>query len=119
MSFSWWATPIPAEYRATFPAKFEAMILDEAKRRAEMLCHLGYPEAEVRLRVRAHLRWDYELHGLPAAAKQVDAVIGEVVARLAPRKAAAAAPRALPAASTPPKAEPPAKAKKGKGKKRR
>ena len=103
MSFSWWATPIPAEYRATFPAKFETMLLDETKRRAELLCNLGYPEAEVRLRVRAHLQWDYALQALPAAAKRVDVVIGEVIARLAPRKtvvakpapAKAAEPRAL------------------------
>jgi hypothetical protein len=92
MSFPWWESPVPGEYRATFPAKFQAMLLDETRRRAEILCSLGFAPADVRLRVRAHLAWDYELHPLPKSAARVDEVIAAVCARLGPRPAKTAAP---------------------------
>ena len=94
MSFPWWEAPVPEDYRATFPQKFETMLVDETRRRAQILHSLGYEHAEALLRVRVYLRWDYELHGLPRAAGKLEGVVGEVYGRRT-----AAAPKSAPPAA--------------------
>ena len=125
MSFPWWESSVPVAYRATFPQKLEAMLVAEARRRAEILHSLGYTFAETLLRVRAYLRWDYETGGRPRAAAgalgAVDAVYGrrtrqaELVPTPALAKAAAAKVPAPVAKNASRKAKAPARKKADRG----
>ncbi len=80
MSFPWWDPRVPEAVTRTFASKFEEMLVGGARRQAEILKSLGHDRAYARMRVRGNLRWEFELHNLPAAAKRaedaVDAVYG-------------------------------------------
>jgi hypothetical protein len=80
-SFPWWEPAVPEEYRRTFSEKFERMILEDARRRAQILRALGYERAYARMRVRGNVLWEFEKHKLPAVAKRVEEVVDEVYAR--------------------------------------
>lgn len=78
MSFPWYEVHVPEEYRATFAEKYERMILEDARRRAQILHSLGYDRGHAKLRVRGNLRWEYELHELPTVAKSLDGVVDRI-----------------------------------------
>lgn len=116
MSFPWWESKIPEDYLATFPHKLETMLVEETKRRAQILYSLGFALPEAVARVRAYLRWDYEGSGTPAAVAKLEGVVAEVYARRTGRGPEAPktldAPKALsaPSSGDTPKSLKPAKA---------
>jgi hypothetical protein len=81
MPFSFYDSQVPEEYRRTFPAKLERMIVEEARRRAQILKSLGYDRSYAKMRVRGNLHWEFELGRLPAAAKAAEQVVDEVYGR--------------------------------------
>ena len=81
MPFPWYCSEVPEEYRRTFGAKFERMLIEDARRRAQILKSLGYDRSYAKLRVRGNLRWEFELHRLPDFAKRVEDAVDAVYGR--------------------------------------
>jgi hypothetical protein len=81
MPFPWYRSEVPEDYRRTFAVKFERMLVEDARRRAQILKSLGYDRSYARLRVRGNLRWEFELHELPDFAKKIEDVVDAVYGR--------------------------------------
>jgi hypothetical protein len=81
MPFPWLHPSIPADYRKTFAREAEAATLQELEERAALLCRLRYRKADAAARLRASLRWEYELHRTPKLIDRVDAIVDAVYAR--------------------------------------
>ncbi len=81
MPFSWYDPEIPEEY-ANAGQKAERMYILELGERAALLRRLGYTKKEVTARLRANLKWDFEMNASPAALlKQIKKVVDGVFAR--------------------------------------
>ena len=81
MPFPWLHPSIPATYRATFARTAEAAALRELEDRAALLHRLRYSKARAAERLRANLRWEFELQGPPKLIERVDAIVEAVYAR--------------------------------------
>lgn len=77
MPFVWLHPDVPEAYRCA-DAKAHDMYAREMGERAALLRRLGYSQDEVKARIRGNLRWDFELHGAPAVADEVDTIVDEV-----------------------------------------
>jgi hypothetical protein len=76
--FDWLSPEVPSGYRATFPAKREAMIRRELGEHAALLYRLGYPAEHAKHRLRANLAWEHELHPPVPLAGEVDGIVDEI-----------------------------------------
>jgi hypothetical protein len=79
MPFPWYHPDVPAEL-ADAGQKAAAMYEQELTQRAALLLHLGYSREEAKTRLRANVRWDFELHQAPAHLKRVGAIVDQVYA---------------------------------------
>jgi len=74
MPFPWYEPDIPQEYKAR-PERVQQMYLRELRERAALLMRLGYAKEETALRLRANVRWDFELHDKPVHLARVQEVV--------------------------------------------
>ena len=81
MPFPWCHASIPEDYARSFPRKREAMYLTELEERAALLCRLRYPKAAAVARLKANLRWDFELHRIPKLIDKIDGLVDTVYQR--------------------------------------
>jgi len=81
MPFPWLHPVIPEDYRKTFGRKAEAMYLTELEERAALLYRLRYDRSYAVARLRANVRWDFELHRVPKLVDRVEAIVDAVYAR--------------------------------------
>jgi hypothetical protein len=78
MPFDWWKPTIPEAYRHTFARKHDHMLLEDVRRRAQILRSLGYPRAYARARVHANVRWEFDPRPAPAVVKKFDEIVDDV-----------------------------------------
>ncbi len=81
MPFPWCHPSIAEDYARSFPRKREAMYLTELEERAALLCRLRYPKAATVARLKANLRWDFELHRTPKLLDKVEGIVDGVYQR--------------------------------------
>jgi hypothetical protein len=62
-------------------ARRDAMYRRELEDRAALLYRLGYPEKLAKARLAANVAWDFELHGRPRHAADVERIVNEVYRR--------------------------------------
>jgi hypothetical protein len=74
MSFPWYRPDVPDAY-ASAPEKASRMYEKELGERAALLLRLGYSREEICARLRAEVRWDFELHARPAHLEKVAAIV--------------------------------------------
>lgn len=80
--FDWMKpTAPPKRARKAAAQKRDAMYKDELEDRASLLQRLGYSAEQARKRLRANVDWDFELHGKPRHAAEVDRVVDAVYRR--------------------------------------
>ena len=58
--------------------KRHRMYTRELEDRAELLFRLGYPLERARARLRANVDWDFDLHGRPRHAGEIDRIVDVV-----------------------------------------
>jgi len=75
MPFPYYDSRVHPEQRARTAAKFELMHLADMRRRAEILCAMGYGKEETRRWLRAQVLWEFEMNGRPAFLSRVDEVV--------------------------------------------
>ena len=56
----------------------------ELEDRAGLLFRLGYPAARAKARIRAQVTWDFDLHGAPKHASEIDKIVDAVYRRGGP-----------------------------------
>jgi hypothetical protein len=81
MPFAWYHPTLPLDHARTFFSKSNAMYLGELEERAALLFRLRYSAAHAKQRLRANVRWDFELHRVPAFIDEVDRLVDRVYAR--------------------------------------
>ena len=81
MPFPWCRPTIPEDYARTFSRKREAMYLTELEERAALLCRLKYPKAQAVARLKANVKWDFELHRAPKFLDKVEGIVDGVYQR--------------------------------------
>lgn len=81
MSFSWMNADVPRAYQETSAGKALAQYRDEVKKRAALLMHLGFSEAETAARCRENIEWDFELNGRCPVADEVPELVKAVYRR--------------------------------------
>ncbi len=77
MSFPWLEVPrrsIPASTR-------DEMYRRELEDRAALMYRLGYTKERAKARLRTYVAWDFELHGRPRHAADVDKIVDAVFKR--------------------------------------
>jgi hypothetical protein len=77
MSFDW------LEQRRPKPdnARRDEMYRRELEERAALLYRLGYPALKCKARLKANVGWDFDLHGRPRHAADVDKIVDAVYRR--------------------------------------
>jgi hypothetical protein len=70
MPFPWYHPDVPQEYTVR-PGKTHGLYIQELKDRAALLMRLGYSKEETTSRLTGNVRWDFELHDVPAHLQQV------------------------------------------------
>jgi hypothetical protein len=75
--FEWWE---PKRPRLSGEKRAE-MYRRELEERAALLQRLGYSAKECKRRLAAHVAWDFELHGRPKHAGDVDRIVDGVYKR--------------------------------------
>jgi hypothetical protein len=68
-------SPVPT------PARREEMYRRELEERAALLFRLGYPAKRAKDRLAANVAWDFELHGRPKHASEIDKIVDAVYRR--------------------------------------
>ena len=81
MSFPWLQITTSNSLRKAQQAKAMDMFRQEIKKRASLLLHLGWTQKDATARCKANLSWEFELHGKPPIAGEIDALVGEVFRR--------------------------------------
>ena len=81
MPFPWCHSSVPEDYARSFPRKREAMYLAELEERAALLFRLRYPKAATIGRLRANVRWDFELHRTPKLIDRIESIVDAVYQR--------------------------------------
>jgi hypothetical protein len=74
-------TPSKPHKKIRTSEKRDAMYRRELEERAALLYRLGYPAARAKLRLHANVAWDFELHGKPRHAAEVDKIVDAVYRR--------------------------------------
>jgi hypothetical protein len=79
--FAWKPTPIPQKARERMAEARLAMYRKEIEDRAALLYRLGYPQKQAKERLKGNVAWDFELHGRPKHAAEVDKIVETVYRR--------------------------------------
>jgi len=80
-AFPYYAYEVPAALHHTFAARAHEMSRREIAERAGILMRLGHSQADVTARLKQYVAWEFELHGKPAVAAEVDDLVAQVYAR--------------------------------------
>ena len=67
--------------RLRSPEARHAMYRRELEQRAELLFRLGYSQKRAKERLRMNVGWDFQLHGRPKHAADVDRIVDTVYRR--------------------------------------
>jgi hypothetical protein len=78
MSFDWLERATP---RKRHSQAREEMYRRELEERAALLYRLGYSAKRTKARLAANVTWDFELHGRPRHAGEVDKIVDAVFRR--------------------------------------
>jgi hypothetical protein len=78
MSFDWMQPKPPAKRP---PGRRDEMYRRELEERAALLRRLGFSKDRAAARLRANVSWDFELHGRPRHAADVDRIVDAVYRR--------------------------------------
>jgi hypothetical protein len=81
MSFPWLEVKRPASSNAKAAATRDEMYRHELEDRAALLFRLRFPKERAKARLRANVSWDFELHGRPRHAADIDRVVDAVYRR--------------------------------------
>ena len=73
-----WLIPSP---RRNFNQRRDEMYRRELEERAGLLYRLGYSAVRAKARLRANVAWDFELHGRPRHAAEIDKIVDAVYRR--------------------------------------
>ena len=76
--FDWLEVRRPPAQTATWSDKRKAMIRTELAERAALLRRLGYSSDHAKLRLRAHLTWEYERNPPIPFIDEIDALVDAV-----------------------------------------
>ena len=79
MPFTWYH--VRSNDLTNAPAVAKEAYEREMSERAALLQRLGYAIEEAKARVRANVRWDFELHDQPGHLERVDEIVERVYAR--------------------------------------
>lgn len=80
MSFPWLEVKRPPS-SATTSATRDEMYRQEVEDRASLLFRLGFSKERAKARLRANVGWDFELHGRPRHAVDIDRIVDAVYRR--------------------------------------
>jgi len=84
--FAWTDRPnVVSANAASQSANREAMYRRELEERAALLHRLGRSTSFIKSRLSANMAWDFDLHGKPMPAAEVDKLVDAVVRRLGKR----------------------------------
>lgn len=83
-AFDWWEPHRSATQTATWADKRKTMIRSELEERAALLRRLGYSSDHAKMRLRAHLNWEYERNPPIPFIDEVDALVDAVWKRGSP-----------------------------------
>jgi len=75
--FDWWEARRPPNH-TTWADKRKAMIRDELGERATLLHRLGYSSDHAKMRLRAHLHWEYERNPPVPCVDEIDDLVDAV-----------------------------------------
>jgi hypothetical protein len=75
--FDWMTTPKARHNNQ----RRDEMYRRELEDRASLLYRLGYPARRTKARLAANVAWDFELHGRPRHAAEVDKIVDAVYRR--------------------------------------
>lgn len=81
MSFKWYDSNIPKEYKDTFPQKFIDMRLKEVEKHAKLLYRLRYDKVYAKKRIKDDIIWEYELTSIPSIINKVDEIIDKIYSK--------------------------------------
>lgn len=81
MSFPWLEVKRPATSTPKAAATREEMYRHEIEDRAALLFRLGFTKERAKARLRANVGWDFELHGRPRHAADIDRIVDAVYRR--------------------------------------
>jgi hypothetical protein len=73
-----WLIPSP---RRNVTQRRDEMYRRELEERAALLFRLGYPVQRTKARLHANVAWDFELHGRPRHAAEIDKIVDAVYRR--------------------------------------
>ena len=79
------SAPRTPEQLASQKANREAMYRRELEERAGLLLRLGRSASFIKARLTANTAWDFDLHGKPLPAAEVDKIVDTVARRLGKR----------------------------------
>jgi hypothetical protein len=77
MSFPWLEVKRPS----STPVKRDDMYRNEVEDRAALLFRLGFTKERAKARLRASVSWDFDLHGRPRHAADIDRIVDAVFRR--------------------------------------
>jgi hypothetical protein len=80
MPFSWW-TPTPPKKPFDTGARRDAMYRDELEDRASLFSRLGYSRERCKARLKANVKWDFEMRGSPRHERDIDRIVDAVYRR--------------------------------------
>jgi hypothetical protein len=84
MSFPYYASHVPADLKATFAPRALEMERKEIRERAGILMRLGHTQPDVTVRMKQYVAWEFEMHGKPAVAAEVEELVAGVYSRATP-----------------------------------
>ncbi|HEX2570886.1 MAG TPA: hypothetical protein VH877_15110 [Polyangia bacterium] len=82
--FDWWEAYRSPTQTATWTDKRKTMIRGELEERAALLRRLGYSSDQAKLRLRAHLAWEYERNQPAPFLDEIDTLVDAVWRRGSP-----------------------------------
>jgi hypothetical protein len=82
MPFDWYRSgPNAAKASGKHVAGRDRMYVTELEEKAAMLLRLGYDREHAKMRLRANVSWEFELHRKPALAARIDQIVEAVYSR--------------------------------------
>jgi hypothetical protein len=78
--FAWKPSPLPQQVRERMSESRLVMYRKEIEDRAGLLYRLGYSQKRAKERLRGNVAWDFDLHGRPKHAADIDKIV-EIVYR--------------------------------------
>ena len=79
--FDWMTPTRPPRKPITNSERRGEMLRHDLEERASLLYRLGFSQKRCKARLKANLAWDFELHGQPPPATEIDRVVDAVYRR--------------------------------------